>query len=147
MTDLINLLRSKGGEAFDGKLLVYAGEWRLLKPGDKYLAQTKGEDPVLLTVRRTETRKRSTGLVEGRVFAKERKTRPYNLEECVRVFVEELPEAAKAKLEAGEAPQPKPKKHISQAPVKNAKPALPRPDPRDANQKINYSQVPKPGPR
>lgn len=138
---LINQLRRKGFVVLGEHILEYAGEWRLLKPGDVYLAQSEGGDPELLTFRRVEVRKRTINVVEGKIFPKERKKRIYDINECVRIIVRPnpnpIPEPVKEEaVVSTPTVRPEPRKE-------KVGPRPQRPDPRDSNQKISYNQAPR----
>lgn len=85
MSELQNELRRKGQIEIGKQLMLYGGEWRLLKVGDTYIGHTEGEEPEILTVRRVEVQRRRTNQIEGKVFPKERKKKLYDLNEVVKV--------------------------------------------------------------
>ena len=83
VSELQNDLRRKGQLIIGDKIMIYAGEWQLLKPGD--LAHTEGQDPDVLTCRRIEVQKRRGMGPEGKVFPRERGPKLYDLHEVVKV--------------------------------------------------------------
>ena len=91
MGDIQNQLRRNGKIDLGEKTIHYGGEWMLLKPGDKYLAEVDGEQADVLTVRRVEVQKRRTTRVDGKVFPKERKKKLYNLHEVIKVVISDNP--------------------------------------------------------
>lgn len=104
MSNIQAELRLKGQVVYDDIIVMYMGEWMLLKPGDTYIAQHENEDPEVLTVRRVEVQKRNSGLATGKVFPKERKKKLYDLHEVVRVSIVPNPNP----------PQPKEQKNAEQ---------------------------------
>lgn len=79
-------LRKKGKVEFEGIILMYAGEWPLLKPGDTYIAEKDNEGPKLLTVDKIEKTLDKHSRWHGSVFPKE-KDPAYDLYDCVKVIV------------------------------------------------------------
>ena len=105
MSKLQDELRRNGKIPLGDKIMLYGGEWRLLKPGDTYLAHTEGQEPDILTVRRVEVQKRRTGAVVGKVFPKERKKKLYDLHEVVKITFIDNPNSEKEKKD-----EPKPER-------------------------------------
>src|SRR6478736_4435532 len=85
MSNIQAELRLKGQVVYDDIIVMYMGEWMLLKPGDTYIAQHENEDPEVLTVRRVEVQKRNSGLATGKVFPKERKNAEQPIESGLNV--------------------------------------------------------------
>lgn len=106
MDDLINRLRRYGRVEVDEHLIEYGGEWHRIKKGDRYLGQHGDQSPELLTCRRREVQRRSSGRTLGKFFPKERKDstggapRLYTLEEVIRVVIRDNPNYDPTKKEA-----------------------------------------------
>lgn len=71
-------------------LIEYAGEGGLIRAGDAYLYEVDGEKPRILTARKTDFDKTRAGVIFGKVFSKEAPDTPNNVEDCVRVRVQEI---------------------------------------------------------
>lgn len=94
MQNVVADLRRLGAIEVGDKVIRYRGEWALLKPGDKYIGQKEGEVPEVLTMRNVQAQKRATGIV-GKVFAKERNSKLYDLHDVVKVDIVDNPNPPK----------------------------------------------------
>lgn len=142
MSDIQRQLRLKGRVDLGDVIVEYGGEWMLLSVGDTYIAETEGEEAEVLTVRKVEVQRRSSGLTTGKVFPKERKKKLYDLHECVKVRIISNPNPPKKEQE-DERPRPVAVEsgRVEQADVATSRPdrSLPR-DPRREGGKTDYSR-------